>query len=120
MEEQDFLERFEVDVRKYTAEYIKKLFRDINVNLLRKFNKQFKEDVNGSERNWVTMEEPVIRELWSKCKQECEKLYEMFKYIDIPFDISSSVAGGTTHGGTPGMDPQEEDHKEIVEEENQI
>ena len=63
------------------------------------------------------MEEPAIRELWAQCKKECEKLYELFKYIDIPFDISSRVAGSTTPGATPGMDPQDEDRKEILEDD---
>jgi len=103
MEEVEFMEVFENDVRKYTADYIKKLFRDINVNLLRRFNKEFKEEANGSERNWVTMEESAIRDLWAKCKGDTEKLYEFFKYIEIPIDISSRVS--TTPGETPGADP---------------
>lgn len=42
IEETGFMDKFEGEVRDYTQSYIKKLFRDINVNLLRRFNKDFK------------------------------------------------------------------------------
>lgn len=57
LEEIEFLEVLELEVRKYSGDYIKKLFRDINVNLLRRMNNHFKQDDNGSQRNWVSMEE---------------------------------------------------------------
>jgi hypothetical protein len=37
-EERDFVEGFQSEVKRYTKDYIKKLFKDINTNLLRKFN----------------------------------------------------------------------------------
>lgn len=43
-------------MKKYTQDYIAKLFKDINTNLLRKFNKQFKTDEKGALRKWVAME----------------------------------------------------------------
>ena len=42
VEEQDFMENFESEIKEYTGTYIKKLFKDINVNLLRRFNNEFK------------------------------------------------------------------------------
>lgn len=42
MEELEWLENFEMDIRKYSGAYIKKLFKDIDVNLVRRFNAEFK------------------------------------------------------------------------------
>ena len=42
------MEHFESDIKDYTGNYIKKLFKDINVNLLRRFNNEFKQDKSGS------------------------------------------------------------------------
>jgi len=39
------------------VEIVKRLFRDINTNLLRKFNKQFKKDEAGKNREWRNIEE---------------------------------------------------------------
>jgi hypothetical protein len=58
IEEQDFMYKFEQEIREYTATYIIKLFKDVNVNLLRRFNNDFKNDKTGSQRNWVAIEEP--------------------------------------------------------------
>lgn len=80
----DTLEVLEKDVRAYTGDYIKKLFRDINTNLMRRFNKEFSKDENGQPRNWIMVEEPKIRELHLKCKQNVENLFGQFKYINIP------------------------------------
>ena len=41
-EKENFMERLETDIKVYAQEQIKKQFRDINTNLLRKFNNQFK------------------------------------------------------------------------------
>jgi len=53
---------------KNSNDYIKRLFGDINVNLLRKFNMRFKKDENGKNREWRDIEEPKIRDLWQKIR----------------------------------------------------
>lgn len=55
-------------IHQTTVEVVKRLFRDINTNLLRKFNKLFKKDEVGKNRNWREIEENKIRELHVKCK----------------------------------------------------
>jgi uncharacterized protein YbcI len=41
------MEELEREIRKFTGEFIKKLFKDINTNLLRRFNNEFKNDEKG-------------------------------------------------------------------------
>jgi len=55
-EEVDFCRKFEEDIRQHSKDMTKKLFQDINTNLLRKFNKAFKED-GGKIRDWLRHEE---------------------------------------------------------------
>jgi len=88
-EEEEFLENFELDIRKYTGDYIKKQFKDINSNLLRRFNQKFKSDDKGVQRNWMMLEEPAIRELWITTKTDIEAMFKHFKYIEIPIDLCS-------------------------------
>jgi hypothetical protein len=45
----------------FAVEYIKRLFRDINTNLLRKFNHTFKKDKDGKNKVWQSIEEEEIR-----------------------------------------------------------
>jgi uncharacterized FlaG/YvyC family protein len=52
-EQEDFIQRYQDDIKKFTTDMVKKLFNDINVNLLRRFNKEFKEDSEGKMRNWM-------------------------------------------------------------------
>lgn len=40
----DFIQTLEANIYEFTTDYIKKLFRDINTNLVRRFNKLFKKD----------------------------------------------------------------------------
>ena len=56
-EQVDFCRKFEEDIKQYSKEFIKKLFQDINNNLLRNFCKSFKED-KGKMRDWLRFEEP--------------------------------------------------------------
>jgi len=86
-EETEFLENLESEIRKFTGDYIKKLFKDINTNLLRRFNNEFKNNEKGQARNWVTIEEPQIRELWLKCKNSTIVVLQKTKYIEIPLDM---------------------------------
>jgi hypothetical protein len=70
MEIDEFVRVLETTLHQYTADYIKRLFRDINTNLLRKFNKDFKKDEQGKNREWREIEEPAIRELWAKVRAQ--------------------------------------------------
>ena len=70
----------------HTVDYIKRLFRDININLLRKFARLFKEEDSGlKNREWRDMTEERIRELWLGCKTLIDAMISSeFKYIKIP------------------------------------
>jgi len=85
-------------VRRYTEDSIKKLFRDINQNLMRKFNGTFKKDEDGKPRNWVKMEKNEIDELWQKCKARCEDIFKEFKFIRLDWDIDVNLSGETPGG----------------------
>ena len=43
---------FSETVHSFAVEYIKRLFRDINTNLLRKFSIAFKKDKDGKNKVW--------------------------------------------------------------------
>lgn len=96
----------EDSIYSFATEYIKRLFKDINTNLLRKFNALFKKDEAGKHRDWKTMEEGEIRELHAKCKLALEDIIKQFKFINIPKPgtrqpIEKMTAGeGTTDFGT--------------------
>lgn len=64
----DFIRDLEGHVHHQTIEIVRRLFRDINTHLLRKFNKIFKKDETGKTRDWKAIEENQIRELHQKCK----------------------------------------------------
>jgi hypothetical protein len=72
------------NLHSHTTEYIRRLFRDINTNLLRRFNKDFKKDSNGKNREWRDIEEPKIRELWLKVRANMLEVIDEFKYIKLP------------------------------------
>lgn len=84
MEIDEFVKVLENTLNQYTADYIKRLFRDINTNLLRKFNKDFKKDEQGKNREWREIEEPAIRELWAKIRAQLLDIIQDFKYIRLP------------------------------------
>ncbi len=70
----------------HSIDYVKRLFRDINVNLLRKFTRLFKKDETGvRNREWRDMPEERIRELWAGCRTLMDTVINQeFKYIKIP------------------------------------
>lgn len=105
-EVQDFVEQFQEEVRRYTNETIKRHFKDINVNLLRKFNSKFNYDENGAHRNWVAMEKQQIEDLWSKCKAECDECFNEFKYIKLDWNLDQIESRHITPGGDYLGDPQ--------------
>ena len=80
----EFMKTLEKTLNTFTTEYILRLFRDINTNLLRKFNLLFKKDENGKNREWRDIEEGKIRDIWSKCRAQMAEIIEDFKYIKLP------------------------------------
>jgi hypothetical protein len=70
----EFTEILEGSLYTFTTDYIRKLFRDINTNLLRKFNNNFKKDEHGKNRNWREVDENAIRDLYKKVKDNVEEL----------------------------------------------
>ena len=85
-EEQAIVAHLDAQVYTNSVDYVKRLFRDINVNLLRKFTRLFKK-VEGGERNreWRELPEDRIRELWHGCRTLMETVITSeFKYIKIP------------------------------------
>ena len=50
---------------------------------MRKFNKLFKKDENGKNREWRDIEEGKIRDLWSKCRAQMAEVINEFKYIKL-------------------------------------
>jgi len=53
----EFVDQLEVNIYTFTTDYIKKIFRDINSNLLRKFSLVFKKEDGVKNRDWRSMEE---------------------------------------------------------------
>ena len=92
----EFVGVLETTLHQYTADYIKRLFRDINTNLLRKFNKDFKKDEQGKNREWRQIEEPVIRELWAKIRAQLLETLQDFKYIHLPKAIMTETIINTS------------------------
>jgi hypothetical protein len=105
----EFIQDFQDEVKKFTNDYIKKLFKDINTNLLRKFNAQFKHDEKGAHRNWVAMEKHQIEELWQKVKADCDPIFHQFKYIKIDWNVMALDSSMITPDGDFLQQPQESD-----------
>lgn len=77
------MQSLESTLHQFTVEYVRRLFRDINTNLLRKFNKNFKKDDAGKSREWRDIEEAKIREIWGTCRNEMLSVIQQFKYIKM-------------------------------------
>jgi len=78
-----FMQSLEATLHQFTVEYVRRLFRDINTNLLRKFSKGFKKDNDGKTRDWRAIEEAKIREIWSACRNDMLNVIKEFKYIKM-------------------------------------
>lgn len=107
----EFVDGFLREMRKFTTDYVKKLFRDINTNLTRRFKEEFMNDERGTQRNWIAIEEQKIRELSNKAQESVLYATLNFKFIEIDYhdiDKLSGTAGGDPSPGaeTPGGDPQ--------------
>ena len=98
-------------MRKFTTDYVKKLFRDINTNMARRFKEEFMNDERGAQRNWIAIEEQQIRELCNKAQESVLYATLNFKFIEIDYHDIDKLSG-TPGGGnsaelaTPGGDPQ--------------
>lgn len=97
----EFIRVLENTLHTFTADYIKRLFRDINTNLLRKFNKDFKKDSNGKNREWREIEEPLIRDIWAKVRASILVTIEDFKYIRLPKSVMQEFVERAS-SSTPG------------------
>lgn len=94
------------EMRRFTTEYVRKLFKDINTNLSRRHKEVFQTDENGTQRNWVALEEHKIRELSVKARDSVLVVMNRFKYIEIDYEaIGLATVGGSASSGTPGGDP---------------
>ena len=51
---------------------------------MRRFNKEFKKDESGKNRDWRNIEEAQIRELHKKFQNQMEEVIAEFKYIKLP------------------------------------
>ena len=52
-----FMNDYQTQLYNYTIEIIKRLSKDINQTLIRKFSKLFKTDEKWNYRNWIKIEE---------------------------------------------------------------
>ena len=81
----EFMESLQQTLHQFTVDYVRRIFRDINTSLLRKFNKLFKKDDTGTKnREWRDIEEGKIRDIWSKCRATMLDVINDFKYIRLP------------------------------------
>ena len=92
----DFMKVLQGNLCQFTSDYIHRLFRDINTNLLRKFSKLFKKDENGKNREWRDIEEGKIRELWSQYKTVMSEVVNDFKYIRLPKNALTDALEGAS------------------------
>jgi hypothetical protein len=107
----DFVDDFLKQIRRFTTDFIRKLFKDINSNLARRFKDEFQNDETGTQRNWVALEEHAIKELSVKARDSVLYVVQRFKYIEVDYDEIAMLATGPTSGdpqslstpaGTPG------------------
>lgn len=99
VESMEFIDSFLKQIREYTQGYVRRSFRDINSNLIRRFKEEFAKDENGVTRQWVLVEEPQIREMWKTCKADILTVFNHFKFIEI--DYNAIEAFGKEENETP-------------------
>lgn len=88
----DFVDDFLKQMRRFTTDYVRKLFKDINTNLSRRHKEEFQTDENGTQRNWVALEEHKIKELSLKARDSVLVVVNRFKYIEIDYEAISLLA----------------------------
>lgn len=85
-ERNDFVENFKMAVKKETKEYVVERSKNLNEDVLRKFKLLFERDDRGRVRDWVAMEVPAIKELWTSTYVKLEVIFDKFRSIDINWD----------------------------------
>jgi hypothetical protein len=80
----DYFDELQDKIFHFTQDFLKKSFRDINTNLMRRFNIMFANGQDGKPRDWRLMEEAKIKEEYFKAKQCTEDIFPELKYIKLP------------------------------------
>jgi len=78
--------RLDAKIYTHSEKYVRRLFRDVNVNLLRKFTLLFKKE-EGAQRNreWREVPEERILEMWHGFRTLMKTVITTeFKYSKIP------------------------------------
>ena len=72
--------------------------------MTRKFNDDFKKDDKGKRREWKDIPEEQIKEIFDSTKQKLTSIYDEFKKICLPTEITKMENDDVTPDGD---DPQE-------------
>lgn len=84
-----FLCNNESSGRDYTIKELKSVFaNEAASSLIRQFNKKFKKDESEKLRDWPKIEEAEIQSLHKECKESVEKLFDTFRKIIFPSNIT--------------------------------
>lgn len=85
------IEKLELAVYENSVVEIRRLSRDLNSHLNRKFGELFKKDKEGKFKNWKTTEEADIHLQWKDAKSVCDQLFEEFRFIKLPKRLKDHV-----------------------------
>lgn len=66
--------------------------------MARRFKEEFENDEQGTQRNWVALEEHAIKELSEKARDSVLVVVPRFKYIEVDYDEIAMLAQSTTEG----------------------
>ena len=89
-EVEEFLRDKEQEAYEFAVQELKLIFRqNANLNLIRKFNDEFKKEEDGSRRDWRKIKEEQIKEMFETSKKKHMLLFEQFKLIMFPQNITS-------------------------------
>ena len=85
-EVEKFIDSLDQQVFQHTVDSVRKLFRDINADLLRRFTLLFKKEESGlRNRDFRQIPEDQIRELWQRARNLLDQLISTeFKYVKLP------------------------------------
>ena len=91
----DFVDDFLSQMRRFTTDYVRKLFKDINTNLARRHKTEFQTDERGTQRSWVALEEASIQDFCKKAQDSVLVVVNRFKYIEIDYEAIALLAAAT-------------------------
>lgn len=97
-ERDDFVENFKLTVKNETNSYVIERSKNLNDDILRKFKHAFERNEKGVVRDWVAMEVDAIKELWLVSYNDCAKLIDSFRTIQIDYDDMVTTTGGPEDG----------------------